>query len=353
MKRKPYSEEPSNERRAFPRPIPDRERKRPERADGAFKRPERAERPDRADRPARPPRPQGDRLDRAASGKRPERKARPMSRAEGTPKPFERAAESAVPHRKKPSADTNARREVKVYGLHACLALFKQRPNDIIRVYCEEGRVAVLSALLRWCAAHKKAYHIIPDEEMAKVTGSIHHEGVCVLATQPNTMTFDQLLAAFPKMGKNICLLYLDDIQNPHNVGSILRICAHFGVAYVLGDAAKFPELTPSGYRIAKGGAEAVQLIPLPDSKKAFQQLKDAGFALVGSSSHTKTSLYQYKFPSRTVLALGAEGTGLSPQLMKEVTTVLQIPGSGEVESLNVAIASALFLGEYWRQTQA
>jgi TrmH RNA methyltransferase len=241
-------------------------------------------------------------------------------------------------------------REIKVYGVHACLALFKQRPQDIIRVYCDESRVGILSPLLKWCAAHKKAYHIIPAEELAKVTQSIHHEGVCILAVQPEGLTFEDLLAQLPTMGKDICLLYLDGVQNPHNIGSILRVCAHFGVAYVLGERDKLPELTSSGYRIAKGGAESVQLIALPNPKQAFKKLKTAGFAFVGSSSHAKTSLYEYTFLPRTLLAFGAEGSGLSPALQKEVPTLLQIPGSGAVESLNVAIASALFLGEYWRQ---
>lgn len=336
---------------AFPRgPVGD-ERRPPRpyapRQDAALKRPA-----PRQDGFARGPDRDERRLPRVQAPRQDDGQKRHGQRKDNAQNRSERPSRG-IPRRDESSADALQKREIKVYGLHACLALFKQRPNDIIRVYCEESRVGVLSPLLKWCAANKKAYHIIPDEELVKVTQSVHHEGVCVLAIQPNAMTFDQLLLELPKMGKNICLLYLDDIQNPHNVGSILRICAHFGVAYILGDAEKFPELTPSGYRIAKGGAEAVQLIPLPNSKKAFQQLKQAGFSLVGSSSHSKTSLYQYTFPQRTLLAFGAEGTGLSPLLMKEVTAVLQIPGSGEVESLNVAIASALFLGEYWRQTQA
>lgn len=242
--------------------------------------------------------------------------------------------------------------EIKIYGVHACLALFKQRPQDIIRVYCDETRVPILKPLLKWCAAQKKAYHIVPAEELAKVTQSTHHEGVCVLAVQPAAPTFEKLLAALPTMKNDLCLIYLDDVQNPHNVGSILRICAHFGVPYILGDAEKFPQLTSSGYRIAQGGAESVQLIPLSNPKKAFQQLRKAGFTLVGSSSHSKESLYRFTFSSRTLIAFGAEGTGLSAPLRKEVSALLQIPGSGNVESLNVAIASALFLGEFWRQRQ-
>src|ERR1700738_2090470 len=110
--------------------------------------------------------------------------------------------------------------EIKIYGLHACLALFEQRPEAIIRVYCDEPRVKLLSGLLKWCATHKKAYHIIPDEELEKVTQSVHHEGVCVLAKQVETLTFKDLLRQLSKLPKKQCWLYLDGVGNPHNLGS-------------------------------------------------------------------------------------------------------------------------------------
>ena len=60
-------------------------------------------------------------------------------------------------------------KELKYYGLHACLAIWKRRPKDIIRVYLNESNVKTLKALLKWCADNKKAYHIIPDEELQNV----------------------------------------------------------------------------------------------------------------------------------------------------------------------------------------
>lgn len=239
--------------------------------------------------------------------------------------------------------------EMKVYGFHACMALFEQRPESIIRVYCDEPRVKMLSALLKWCAANKKAYHIIPSEELEKVTQSVHHEGVCILAKQAEVLTFEDLLSQLPKLPKRQCWLYLDGVGNPHNVGSIVRVCAHFGIPYILGDKS-LQQLSASSYRVAKGGAEVVQLVAMPNPKRGLQQLKDAGFAIVASSNQAEKSLYTYRFPQRTLLAFGSEGEGLSQMLLRESTVTVQIPGSGQVESLNVAVAAGLCLGEFWRQ---
>lgn len=242
------------------------------------------------------------------------------------------------------------REEMKYYGYHACLAILERRPQDIIRVYCEESKVKPLGALLKWCANNKKAYHIVAAAELEKVTQSVHHEGVCVLARKPQVPSFDELVRSLPKMGPRICMIYLDDVQNPHNLGSILRVSAHFGVPYILGDAEHLPQLSASSCRIAQGGAEMVPVIPLAHPKRAIEQLKKLGFGLVATSSHADKSLYGYAFPPRTILAFGSESTGLTRAIADLSTAAVQIPGTGEVESLNVSIASALCLGEYWRQ---
>ncbi len=245
----------------------------------------------------------------------------------------------------------NAREEVKYYGIHACIKLWERRPNDVIRIYVETSKVKQLSPMLKWCAAQKKAYHVVATEELNRITDSVHHEGVCLLALAPLKMHFEDLLATLSRGNKKMCLLYLDGVQNPHNVGSVLRICAHFGVPYILGPAAKLPALSPSALRVAKGGGEVVQMIPLAHPKKAILELKQKGFVLLASSSHKGSSVYDYPFPERTILALGGESEGVTAPILEIAKDTLLIPGTGEVESLNVAIACGLFVGEYWRQT--
>lgn len=241
-------------------------------------------------------------------------------------------------------------KELKYYGLHACLAIWKRRPKDIIRVYLNESNVKTFKALLKWCADNKKAYHIIPDEELQKVSESVHHEGVCILAKQLPAITAQDFLNSLTQ--PKICLLYLDGVQNPHNIGSIMRSCAHFGVPYVLGEQGKLPALSPSACRIAKGGAEIVRLVSLPTPLKTLQALKAKGFSFVSTSSHGGTSLFKTKLGAKTVIIMGSETSGVSESLFSLAPNKVQIPGTGEVESLNVSVATSLCIGEYARQHQ-
>ena len=251
--------------------------------------------------------------------------------------------------RKKKPLTASRQSELKYYGFHACLGLWKSRPEDVIRVYLEQWRVKEASNLLKWCATRGKAYHIVSAEEMAKISDSVHHEGLCILARELPTLDFPNMLQEL-RSGP-ACLIYLDGVQNPHNIGSIMRVCAHFGIPYILGEKGLLPKISPSTYRIAQGGAECVRLVSLDNVKRAFQKLAQAGFVAVASSSHGGKSLYHYRFAPRTIIVMGSESEGVKTQLLESVKETLLIPGTGLVESLNVSVASGLFLGEYWRQT--
>lgn len=235
------------------------------------------------------------------------------------------------------------RNEIKYYGLHACLAIWERRPEDIIRVYLHESNVDAFKRVLKWCAGKKLAYRIVASSELDRIADSIHHEGVCMLAREAFPLSLKDL-----KLSSS--LLYLDGVQNPHNLGSILRTAAHFGISAILGEKGKLPALSPSCCRIAKGGAELVPLIALPDPLQTLRKLKTNGHALIGTSSHGKASLYRTALPARSIFLIGAESTGLHASFQRETDLTLQIPGTGNMESLNVSVATALCLGEYARQ---
>lgn len=242
------------------------------------------------------------------------------------------------------SMNQSRSKEVKYYGIHACLSIFENRPSSIIRIYVSKDNLGTFSSALKWCAKQKKSYHIVEEEELCKITTSTHHEGVCILAKEKPSLFFKDL----PLNEK--CMIYLDGVENPHNLGSIIRTCTNFDISYILGQKNKLPSLSPSACRVAKGGAEIVSLVNL-EGNSDLKKLKDKGFILVATDSKKGISLYDYLFSKKTVFILGAEDKGISQSVMKEADVVLNIPGSGKIESLNVSVAAALFLGEYWRQT--
>lgn len=242
--------------------------------------------------------------------------------------------------------------ELKIYGVHACRAVWEKNPERIIRAYVIEKRLKEMGDLLRWCAKSKRAYHVVTDAELEKITTSVHHDGVCLLVKLPEPLQDDDFLKILrTQKEKTSCFLYMDGVGNPHNVGAIIRTCAHFGISYILGAKDQLPALTPSASRIAEGGVESVDLVYLKQPIKVLKELQKAGYQLVATSSYEGASLYEHPFASKTVVVMGAEMVGVSKGVGQLCSHGLKIPGTGKVESLNVSVATGVFLGEWYRQS--
>jgi len=150
-------------------------------------------------------------------------------------------------------------------------------------------------------------------------------------------------LAAGPQ-----CLLWLDGVGNPHNFGAILRSAAHFGAAAVLQPEQSGLALSGAAARVAEGGAEAVPLVRMGPQGEAIDLLRDAGFALAATVVDGGDDVFAGALPERLVYVMGAEGGGMDRALADACDLHLSIPGTGKVESLNVAAATAVLLAAWY-----
>ena len=131
-----------------------------------------------------------------------------------------------------------------------------------------------------------------------------------------------------------------------------MRSCAHFGVKGLLVEDASLLE-SGAAVRTAEGGAEHVQAISGDHFSDGLERFRQAGYAIVTTSSHKGTALYQSTLPKKMVLVLGQERDGVSDATFDNADMRIAIPGSGNVESLNVSVATGVLLAEWWRQNKA
>lgn len=240
-----------------------------------------------------------------------------------------------------------APRDVKIYGLNACLALFEARPADVRRVFVAEKRVPELRELLRELAQRRIPYRISGLEELERVSGSQHHEGLCFYAAPQPEPDEAEL---FGRIGGGAArLVYLDGVENPHNVGAIVRTAAHFGCVAVAGPAESMPAPVGATARVAEGGAERVAMLRWADPLASLQRLTSR-FTLVATAHDAPEDLFSVRLPERAVFLLGAEGPGLSREVRALAHVTVAIPGTGAVESLNVSAATAVLLAEHFRR---
>ncbi len=249
-----------------------------------------------------------------------------------------------------PTAAPRPRRdaELRLYGLNAVRAVFARRPEAIRKLYLDGPRIPQLQPVLAWCVANRVGYRVVESADLDRLAASNHHEGVVadVLREEPAPLShWLRDLAAGPQLA-----LWLDGVGNPHNFGAILRSAAHFGVGAVLLPKDAGLALSGAAARVAEGGAEAVPMVRLGRGDNAIAQLRSAGFALAATVVEGGSNLFAAELPPRLVYVLGAEGPGMDRELAAACDLRLSIPGTGRVESLNVAAATAVLLAAWSAQ---
>ena len=239
--------------------------------------------------------------------------------------------------------------EARVYGENACQALFQSRPEAIVRAWFVQSVTPRFKEALRWMAANRKAYHVVEDADLVKASGTEHHGGVCFIIKKRHGISVPQWLA---QAGETDCVLALEDVGNPHNLGAIVRSCAHFGVKGVVVQDAGLLE-SGAAIRTAEGGAEHVEAITGDGFQASLDAFRKAGYAIVTTSSHKGTPLFKATMPKKMVLVLGQEKEGVSETTFAGADLSIAIDGTGNVESLNVSVATGILLAEWWRQNHS
>lgn len=240
-------------------------------------------------------------------------------------------------------------KEFRIYGLNASLAAFRKRPESIRKLWLLESRIPKLTELLAFCVKNKIGYNVVENEDLEKLSGSAHHEGVCLALLPMQEQSLSTWLMSVPE---GPCLMiWLDGVGNPHNLGAIMRSAAHFDVNAIL--LPKQSSLANSGAaaRVAEGAAEYVPLVRLGRNENSIAQLTAAGFELVTTVVRGGSNVFKTKLPERCVLVMGAEQMGVEADLISASKLRVEIPGTGHVDSLNVSAATAVLLAEWQRQT--
>ncbi|PMR86722.1 TrmH family RNA methyltransferase [Xanthomonas arboricola] len=251
----------------------------------------------------------------------------------------------AAPQSAASSPGGNAR-ELRLYGINAVQAVFKARPEAVRKLYLSQARIPQFKALLAWCVAQRIGYRVVEEADLSKLAASAHHEGVVADVLRVAPQPLQDWLAALP--AGPVLALWLDGVGNPHNFGAILRSSAHFGVAGLLLPAGATLGLSGAAARVAEGGAEALPLVQLPETATAMAQLRQAGFAVAATLVEGGQDVFAAALPQRLVYVMGAESEGMDRQFARDCDLQLSIRGSGKVESLNVASATAVFQAA-WR----
>jgi RNA methyltransferase, TrmH family len=227
-----------------------------------------------------------------------------------------------------------------ICGSHAVAALFARRPDDVLRLFYTSERRGEVGRFCAMLAGARRPYRLVEPGEMLRVAGTAHHGGVCAVARPRDIPRFDP--AAPPRVP---FLVVLDGVANPHNLGAIARSAAFFGVdAMLLHETGGAAMPSSAAYRTAKGGLDCLQLFRTDDLKKAVEALASHYRTIASLLAPRSVGLEAVPTDRPVALVLGNEEWGVSPAVAAVCQHHVRIPGSGQVQSLNVAQAATILI---------
>lgn len=241
-----------------------------------------------------------------------------------------------------------------LFGLHPVEEALRSRARrfdhiSIARERLDHGDARRMAEIVTLARAAGVPLRTEPREALSRLAGTPAHQGVVAVVQERSFLGVEDLLAGpEPRL-----VLALDGLEDPQNLGALLRSAEGAGVDGVLFTERRSAPLSAFAIKTSAGAAEHLRLARVVNLVRALETLKQHNLWIVGLDERGTTDYDRYDFRSNTVIVLGREGAGLHELVRKTCDHLLRIPMAGKVDSLNVSAAGAVALFEAARQRRA
>lgn len=241
--------------------------------------------------------------------------------------------------------------ETPLFGRNPVLELLRAQSRRVEEIaILAEGRGPALAELLALAKARGVKISFRTRDQLTAIAGTPHHQGVVARVAGASYASLGDLLAIPVRRGEPAFLLALDQVQDPRNLGAILRSAEATGVHGVIVPKHHSAGLTPAAAKSAMGAAEHISVARESNLVNALEVLKEQGVWIVGSVPAGGQLPWALDLSGPLCLVLGGEGEGLRPLVAKTCDFLVTLPMKGQIASLNVSAAAAVLCYEVLRQ---
>lgn len=237
-----------------------------------------------------------------------------------------------------------------VFGVLPVLELLRSNARNVDKIVIAEGsreeRLAEITSLARQMGI---VVSRVPPEGFAKFAPGANHQGVAAFTAAAAYAGTDEIL---DKLGDDALLLLLDGVEDPRNLGAILRAAECAGVNGVFIPERRAVGLTETVAKSSAGAIEYVKVAKTPNLNRLIEELKRRNVWVVGTSADAATAYSDWDWTRPTAVVLGGEGSGLHRLVAENCDVLVKIPMYGKIESLNVSVAAGIILFEARRQRE-
>lgn len=236
-----------------------------------------------------------------------------------------------------------------IFGRNAVAEALRRR-RSINKILLQEGaRGGSLGEILALARDRGIAVEIARAERLDRLSGGMRHQGVAAVAAPIAFKTLDDVFALAAEKGEDPFILLLDELQDPQNVGALLRTADAAGVHGVLMPKRRSCPLNAAVAKVSAGAVEYVPVVQIGNVVQTVEELKKRGCWVVGADMDGSV-FYDTNLTGPLALVIGAEGRGLGRLVKQKCDAVVSIPMNGGVNSLNASNVGAVLMYEAVRQ---
>lgn len=235
-----------------------------------------------------------------------------------------------------------------VFGRHAVVEAL-QTPDRVNRIFIQEGTSGRDAAKVIELAREKGIQvQTVPKTKIEDLVGNAVHQGLVASIAAYEYADFEDIFKKAEEKGEDPFIVILDGVEDPHNLGSILRTADATGVHGIIIPKRRSASLTATVAKASTGAIEHVPVVRVTNLTQTIEQLKARGIWVFGTDMNG-TDYRKWNTSGPLAIVMGNEGKGVSRIVKESVDEMVTIPMVGHVQSLNASVASALMMYEVFR----
>jgi len=238
-----------------------------------------------------------------------------------------------------------------IYGINTVAEALKARGRAFEWVgVAKERNDLRLQKVIEDCRKNGIAVRFLPRPELDRMAGSGAHQGIVAVTSSKQYSDLGDVIAG--KRGTHSLIVILDGVEDPHNLGAILRTADAAGADGVVIPERRAAGVTGTVAKVSAGASEHLPIAKVTNISRTIEELKSKDFWSVGLDERGGQSYDSVDYKMNCAIVLGAEGKGLHDLVKKKCDLLVSIPMLGNVPSLNVSVAAGIVLYEVVRQRQ-
>jgi 23S rRNA (guanosine2251-2'-O)-methyltransferase len=245
-------------------------------------------------------------------------------------------------------------KSINIFGFHSIESLLKTNPESIIKVFVQINRKDKrANDLINILTSQKITFSPTDRNDLDRMAKGEVHQGVISEVILPPLLNEESLLKSISDNTSNSLILVLDSIQDPRNLGACLRSANAAGVDYVVINKDGSAPINALVHKTSAGAINSIKIFHVTNLSRAIINMQKRGVWVIGLDGNSKSTIYDVNLTDATAIVMGTEGKGIRRLIKETCDQIVTIPMSGNIESLNVSVATGIALFESKRQRES